>query len=85
MTSIIHASGAGEMLIFITFLWFIFIFFYWFIVVAGNKELNLIPIDPLHLDKFDIIQSENSPVNIKLNLRNLTFKGVKDIVVDKVM
>lgn len=56
-----------------------------FIYAIGNKELGLIPIDPLHLDKFSIVQNEQSPVNIRLNLRNITVTGLKDIVVSKVV
>lgn len=82
MTSIIHASGAGEMLKQLHTRFLLFDFKYWFV---GNTGLNLLPIDPLHMDKFDIIQSENSPVSIKLNLRNLTLSGIKDIVVNKVV
>lgn len=52
---------------------------------VGNKELELIPIDPLILDKLSIIQSADSPVNIKLNFRNLSLTGIKDVVVTKVV
>lgn len=51
----------------------------------GNEELNLIPFDPLKLDKFSIVQSEQSPVNIRLHLRNITLTGIKDIIVSKVV
>lgn len=51
----------------------------------GNKELDLISIDPLFLERFAITQSEQSPVNVRLNFRNITSHGLKDIVVYKVM
>lgn len=55
------------------------------IYVIGNKEIALLPIDPLHLDKFSIVQNEQSPVNIRLHLRNITVTGLKDVVVSKVV
>lgn len=60
-------------------------FYFNWINVTGNEELDLIPIDPLHLDKFSIVQNEQSPVNIRLHLRNITLTGIKDIVVSKVV
>lgn len=63
----------------------LFSFVYVMIDVIGNEELGLIPIDPLKLDKFSIVQNEQSPVNIKLHLRNITLTGIKDIVVTKVV
>lgn len=51
----------------------------------GNKELELIPFDPLKLEKFSIVQNEQSPVNIRLHLRNITLTGLKDLTVTKVV
>lgn len=51
----------------------------------GNKELALIPFDPLKLEKFSIVQNEQSPVNIRLHLRNITLTGLKDLTVTKVV
>lgn len=52
---------------------------------AGNKDLNVPPIDPLFLEKFSIVQNQNSPVNIQLHFRNLTLNGIKDLVIYKVV
>lgn len=52
---------------------------------TGIKELELVAIDPLMVEKFDIIQSENSPVSIRLLLRNLTLTGLKDINITKIV
>lgn len=54
-------------------------------VKTGIKELELISIDPLKLEKFDIVQSEQSPVNIRLLLRNLTLTGLSDINITKIV
>lgn len=51
----------------------------------GNKELELIPFDPLKLEKFSIVQNEQSPVNIRLYLRNISLTGLKDLTVTKVV
>ena len=53
--------------------------------VTGNEQLALQSFDPLKLDKLSIVQPDNSPVNIRLNLRNITVTGIKDIVVSKVV
>lgn len=53
--------------------------------ILGNKELGLIPFDPLKLEKFSIVQNEQSPVNIRLHVRNITLTGLKDIAVSKVV
>lgn len=53
--------------------------------VSGNKELNLQSIDPLTVEKFSVVQNEQSPVNIRLHLRNITLTGLKDLVVTKVV
>lgn len=62
-----------------------FYIFFRYTIYTGNKELNLQPIDPLFLEKFSIVQNENSPVNIQLHFRNLTLNGIKDIVIYKVV
>lgn len=42
----------------------------------GIRKLNLIPLDPLKIDKMDIVQGGNSPVNIVLNFRDVDFLGL---------
>lgn len=53
--------------------------------VLGNEELGLTPFDPLKLEKLSIVQNEQSPVNIRLHLKNITLSGLKDITVTKVV
>lgn len=43
------------------------------------------PIDPLMLDKFYVEQKKDSPVNINLHFRNITFTGIKDFTINKVV
>lgn len=43
------------------------------------------PLDPLNLDKLAILQNEESPVNIRLHLTNITLTGIKDVIVTKVV
>lgn len=45
----------------------------------------MVPIDPLHVDEVDIIQGSNSPVNINLNFKNVSFYGLSSLTVHKVM
>uniref|UniRef100_A0A1L8DPW8 Putative hemolymph juvenile hormone binding protein n=1 Tax=Nyssomyia neivai TaxID=330878 RepID=A0A1L8DPW8_9DIPT len=52
---------------------------------AGNgfPGLNLIPLDPLHVDKVDIRQNTDSPVNINLFFRDIILKGLSQLKVYK--
>lgn len=43
------------------------------------------PIDPLKLDKFTVAPKADSPVNINLQFHNITFTGIKDFIVYKVV
>lgn len=51
----------------------------------GLREINLVSIDPLHVNEVDIIQSNNSPVNVNLNLKNILFYGLSNTKVKKVV
>lgn len=42
----------------------------------GNKEVNLPPINPLYVDKVNIIQDPNSNIAIKLSLRDAYVYGL---------
>ncbi|XP_055681652.1 uncharacterized protein LOC129789028 [Lutzomyia longipalpis] len=52
---------------------------------AGNgfPGLNLIPIDPLRVDKVDIRQNSESPVNINLFFRDIILNGLSQLKVYK--
>lgn len=52
----------------------------------GLKELNLIQLDPLHVDFINIIQgeNENSPVNLVLKLLDIDIYGLDKIHATKV-
>lgn len=43
---------------------------------TGIRKLNLVPFDPLKIDKMDIVQGGNSPVNIVLNFKDVDFLGL---------
>lgn len=51
----------------------------------GRRDLNMVSLDPLHVDEVDIIQSRDSPVNINLNFKDVLFYGLSDLDVKKVM
>lgn len=43
------------------------------------------PLDPLHVDEVDIIQSSKSPVNVNLNFKDVLFYGLSNLNVKKVV
>lgn len=47
--------------------------------------MNLIPIDPLFVPEINIIQGNDSPVNIQLVLQNSTFYGLSNLVINRVV
>lgn len=53
----------------------------------GIPELNLIPLDPLHVDFINIIQgeNENSPVNLALKLINIDVLGMGQLKTNKIL
>lgn len=52
---------------------------------TGLREINLVSIDPLHVNKIDIIQSADSPVNINLVFKNISLYGLGDIKAKRVV
>lgn len=46
---------------------------------SGHPGLNLPPIDPLKVDRIDIEQGNNSPVNINLHFRNVFMTGLSKL------
>lgn len=51
----------------------------------GRRDINLVGIDPLHVDEVDIIQGSNSPVNINLNFKDVSFYGLSNMKVHNVV
>lgn len=50
----------------------------------GRSDINLAPIDPLHVDEVNIAQGAQSPVNINLKLSDLEGYGLSTANVTKV-
>lgn len=51
---------------------------------TGIPESNLNSIDPIHVDKVNIIQGPESPVNVNLQFRNMNIHGLRMARVDSV-
>lgn len=51
----------------------------------GRRDLNLVPIDPLHVDEVIINQGNTSPVNINLKFRDMKCHGLSTATVRKVV
>lgn len=51
----------------------------------GLRDINLVRLDPLHVNEVDIIQGNQSPVNINLNFKDVEFYGLSDVNVKKVV
>lgn len=47
--------------------------------------MNLGPIEPLHINKLDIQQGGNSPIQVTLNFRDQNLYGISSAVVTKVV
>lgn len=50
----------------------------------GYPELGLPIFDPLKIEKMNIEQGGNGPVNLKINLRNIKLGGLSDIKFSKI-
>lgn len=55
------------------------------VLKGGRPEINLVPIDPVHIDEAGIVQSKDSPVNIQIIFKDVLFYGLSDLNVTKVM
>lgn len=51
----------------------------------GLRDINLVQLDPLHVNEVDIIQGSDSPVNINLNFKDVDFYGLSEVMVKKVV
>lgn len=47
---------------------------------AGEPKIALAPIDPLKINKMQIKQGGDSPVNIELNFNNVELRGLRNLV-----
>lgn len=45
---------------------------------GGNRDMNLIPLDPLQIPRIHIVQGGDSPVNVVLTYTNNTLTGLSD-------
>jgi hypothetical protein len=43
---------------------------------SGIRNWNLIPFDPLHLDKVEIIQGKDGPIHLAINVKNANLFGI---------
>lgn len=46
---------------------------------AGLRDINLVSLEPLRVNKVDIIQSADSPVNINLVFKNISLYGLSNM------
>lgn len=51
----------------------------------GLASINMVSIDPLHVNEVDIIQGSDSPVSVNLNFKDVLFYGLSDLDVKKVV
>lgn len=48
---------------------------------AGLAGINLLSLDPIAVDKIDIVNGNQGPVNLKLFFNNVKLYGAKDAIV----
>lgn len=48
------------------------------VIKGGNRNINLLPLEPLDIPKIHIEQGEESPVNVVLVFKNNTIIGLQD-------
>lgn len=51
----------------------------------GNRDINLISIDPLLINKVDIIQSNESPVTVNLSFKDVLFYGLSKMKTKRIV
>lgn len=51
----------------------------------GRRDINIAPLDPLHVEEVDIIQGSESPVNVNLNFKECRFYGLSNLNIKKVV
>lgn len=50
----------------------------------GLSGINLLSLDPIAIDKIDIVNGNQGPVNLKLFFNNAKLYGVKDAIITNV-
>lgn len=50
---------------------------------AGIPEIGLVSLDPLKIQKMDIVQGGDGPINVVLNFKNVDLTGLSESVVKK--
>lgn len=50
----------------------------------GFPGINLLPLDPIAIDKIDIANGNSGPVNLKIFFTNAKLYGAKDAVIKSV-
>lgn len=50
----------------------------------GFPGINLLPLDPISIEKIDIVNGNQGPVNLKLYFNNAQLYGAKDAVIKSV-
>lgn len=50
----------------------------------GLASINLLPLDPISIDKIDIASGNSGPVNLKLYFKNAKLYGAKDAIIKSV-
>lgn len=50
----------------------------------GFAGINLINLDPIEIDKIDIVNGGQSPVNLKLYFKKAKLYGGKDAIIKKI-
>lgn len=48
---------------------------------TGIRKLGLVSVDPLKIDRMDIVQGENNPVNIELNFKDIDLLGLSQTLI----
>lgn len=55
------------------------------LVQNGRPDISLPAIDPLHIDKLDIVQGSDRPIAITLNFRDQDLTGLSQAEITKVV
>lgn len=50
----------------------------------GFPGINLLPLDPIAIDKIDIVNGNQGPVNLKLYFNNAKLYGAKDATIKSI-
>lgn len=51
----------------------------------GHSGLSIPQMEPLHINRIDILQGSNSPIAINLNFKDLELSGLSQAYIDRVV